>query len=130
MSKITDHHDHVGKGWHMLLLQAHEAAQAADPDYTVLQVKEKFGGLRLYIHGNRAAQDAIHKYEAESYKVCEYCGKPGSLDDSHFWLNTLCDEHKERRKTDGPFHHWSDVEVVEQPPVPGRPVPPEDGFVV
>jgi hypothetical protein len=102
MDKITDHYRDVGKGWHKLLEQAHVEIQAVNPEYEVLQVKEKFGGLRLYLMASREGQDIAHKYEQKSYEVCEFCGKPGSLDQSHFWLNTLCDEHKERRNT---YHH-------------------------
>jgi hypothetical protein len=125
MDKITEHYDDVGKGWHSLLEQAHAAVQEADPGYQTLQVKEKFGGLRLYINGSKAAQEIVRQYERESYTICEYCGAPGSMTHIGGWYNTLCPEHAERKKTDGPYHHWADLEVVEQPPIPGRPIPPK-----
>jgi len=56
-----------------------------------VQVKEKFGGLRFYVHN---AGDEIHGMismaEQMSFKICEKCGKPGSLHKRGGWLKTLC----------------------------------------
>lgn len=59
---------------------------------TVLQVKEKFGGLRFYIGGgDKHINDLISKAEKESFEICEYCG---SIDDVKQtrggWIKTLC----------------------------------------
>lgn len=57
------------------------------------QVKEKFGGLRVYKStGNDKIYDLIHEAERESYTICEMCGQPGKLWNKG-WLSTLCDEH-------------------------------------
>lgn len=57
------------------------------------QVKEKFGGLRVY---QWAADDAcdgpISLAEAESFRTCEVCGKPGTMQTIRF-VKTVCDEH-------------------------------------
>ena len=59
----------------------------------VVQVKEKFGGLRFYINnGSDAIYDRIEAAENESLKVCEVCGASGVLRGGG-WLKTLCDEH-------------------------------------
>jgi hypothetical protein len=59
----------------------------------VLQVKEKFGGLRFYID---AADDIVYAYirfaESMSYRTCEECGKPGRSYTTG-WVRTLCPEH-------------------------------------
>jgi len=56
-----------------------------------VQVKEKFGGLRFYIH---SADDEvfgmIEMAEMLSYVTCEVCGKHGSLHRRGHWLKTLC----------------------------------------
>lgn len=66
----------------------------------ILQIKEKFGGLRFY---TGAAPDEfyemVHKAEQESYKTCEVCGEPGKLYKDG-WLKTLCDKHKGDRSND------------------------------
>ena len=37
-----------GPGWDDLLLQLDSTVGALDPDYKILQAKEKFGALRVY----------------------------------------------------------------------------------
>ena len=58
----------------------------------VIQVKEKFGGLRFYIsHGTKEIFDLIHKAEAESFEICEDCGEIGkNIKTERGWLRTLC----------------------------------------
>jgi hypothetical protein len=64
----------------------------------VLQVKEKFGGLRFYaaIHGcteeqEKAIREVIRKAEGESFKVCEVCGKAGR-EINNGWIKVRCEE--------------------------------------
>lgn len=69
--------------------------------FGVLQVKEKFGGLRFYIgSGNDEIFDRIHEAEEESYKICELCGKPGKLRTDLIWYKTLCEDCYKKRKED------------------------------
>lgn len=45
--------------------------------YRIVQIKEKWGGLRWYDGGvpiNSAIHDIIRKYERLSYKICIECG--------------------------------------------------------
>jgi hypothetical protein len=64
----------------------------------VLQIKEKFGGLRFYTNGStEAIHQRIVQAENESFKVCERCGKPG-VPRLGGWTKTLCDEHAEGRE--------------------------------
>jgi hypothetical protein len=57
------------------------------------QVKEKFGGLRFYVH---AATDKHYSYisfaESMSYRTCEECGAPGKTY-TDGWHRTMCDIH-------------------------------------
>lgn len=100
----------IDEGWHDLVWQLHQDLVALDPEYTLSQVKEKFGGLRYYANASNAYHieatsdgekwfdsDFIRRIgeaEAESYRTCEKCGQPGFLRDTR-WLRTLCDEHSE-----------------------------------
>jgi len=62
------------------------------------QVKEKFGGLRFYMNSaTKDIYDLISKAEADSYTICESCGKPGTTKRGS-WINTLCDEHHEEEQ--------------------------------
>jgi len=61
--------------------------------FGVVQVKEKFGGLRYYTHGSSDEIDnIIDEYESRSYKTCEICGKPGKVRGA-MWYYTSCDKH-------------------------------------
>lgn len=85
----------VGLGWSRIISDLWDDLVALGWDQTVLQVKEKFGGLRFYIGlGNDQIWDRIDEAERLSYKTCEECGKPGVLRASG-WLKTHCDEHSE-----------------------------------
>lgn len=95
--QIPDWLGDVGEGWHLLLVRAHEKMLKADPNYDVGQLKEKFGGLRIYLDsGFSDATDAIIR-EAEdvAIRTCEECGRPGSprtpIGSRYGWIRTLCD---------------------------------------
>jgi hypothetical protein len=61
-------------------------------NFYVIQIKEKFAGLRFYTSVNDADIDkVIQKYEAESFHICEVCGDSnGSRKQSHGWIKTMC----------------------------------------
>ena len=61
---------------------------------TIVQIKEKFAGLRFYVSGSN---DRIHSLiefaERMSRCTCEKCGAPGELDDGTGWMKTHCKKH-------------------------------------
>ncbi len=66
-----------------------------DEDYenikvTVVQIKEKYGGLRFYTYGsNDYIRGMIDFAESMSYKICECCGNSGTLNKEGWW-RTMC----------------------------------------
>jgi hypothetical protein len=67
------------------------AAQRELP--TIQQIKEKFGGLRVYTSGGNAKMDACTNFaEAMASRICEVCGSPGKPRQTS-WIKTLCDKH-------------------------------------
>ena len=55
------------------------------------QIKEKFGGLRIYYSGgDDYIHGAISMAEEMSYKICEVCGNKG-YPNKGGWITTLCD---------------------------------------
>lgn len=81
----------VGPGWKDILTKLVTDLEAMGWDGTIHQVKEKFGGLRFYIGlDTDEIFDRINQAEAESFKVCETCGKPGEPTSNHGWIKTLC----------------------------------------
>ncbi|ONH31639.1 TraR/DksA C4-type zinc finger protein [Pseudofrankia asymbiotica] len=112
--QISDHLDSVGSGWHPLLVRLHEQLLTVSPTYSVQQVKEKYGTLRVQLYtgvlrhlnmGNtdwpdpdesaryKAEDDPamalIHAAEQESAGICEACGNPGEPR-QRAWIKTLC----------------------------------------
>ena len=93
----------VGKGWNGILTNAFkQIAEAFDKagadfsEFSVSQIKEKFGGLRIYTGAlDVSVADQIYKIideaETESYVTCEYCGKHGKPRKGG-WIKTLCDD--------------------------------------
>ena len=60
----------------------------------VVQIKEKFGGLRYYMsYETKEMNDLIFDTMEKAETVCELCGKPGEIRDDIGWVTTLCDEH-------------------------------------
>ncbi|MFK5121502.1 hypothetical protein ACI4DM_26485, partial [Klebsiella pneumoniae] len=62
-----------------MLESLHAKLQELDPDYQILQIKEKFGGLRYYAECTKPEKseqffNLIHTVEAASYSICEVCG--------------------------------------------------------
>ena len=89
--------DETGPGWKSLIEELVKDLKTLGWDGTILQIKEKFGGLRFYIGGgSNEIFDRINKAEEDSYKICEECGKEGELRQNRSWVRTLCDEHDEQ----------------------------------
>jgi len=65
-----------GDGWFDLIWKLCEDLEPlVGPDFEVIQVKEKFGGLRFYVDNATAqANDRISQAENDSYEICEECG--------------------------------------------------------
>lgn len=57
----------------------------------VIQIKEKFGGLRYYMSSaTEYIYDLIEKAEVNSFSICESCGKEAHLKVYHGWRYVLC----------------------------------------
>jgi hypothetical protein len=65
---------------------------------TVLQVKEKFGGLRFYYGpADDVIERAIRLAEQASAVTCETCAAPGELR-GRDWIVTLCQSCWDKRE--------------------------------
>lgn len=123
-----------------------------DAAFAILQVKEKFGGLRV----NHRAEPALPTKtlwaidrliaiaEARSFHTCESCGRPGQLWNGGGFYFTACDRHAARygdghyRRTavaverKSPFHDRFEDERKWYRYDPARddfvPSPPPDSF--
>ncbi len=83
----------VGPGWRPLVAAIYDFIEVHDQTVEVLQVKEKFGGLRFYVRESQNPQtrEVISKAESASYTTCDRCGAPGSIHNSSGnWVKTRC----------------------------------------
>ena len=94
----------VGKGWwniiEMLCRQIdHWVKYSEDIDpVVILQIKEKFGGLRFYYSGgDDVVYGMVRMAEVWAANTCEVCGTKGTIRTGG-WVKTLCDEHEQERK--------------------------------
>lgn len=79
-------------------LEAPTEEDAPDPRPRVVQIKEKFGGLRFYYYGwNDETTALVQATEAACWKICEACGEPGERRRDR-WIQTLCDAHHKKEK--------------------------------
>lgn len=94
---------YVPDGWRDLVVELNEKLEEIYPEYTLHQVKEKFGGLRYYIdHVSIEDKEILDKmwavigdYENKSLETCDVCGAPGKQHSKRGYIRTRCEEHKD-----------------------------------
>lgn len=91
------------KEWTRKYLEKNDPERlASSPEYFPVkfdQVKEKYGGLRLYFSGgDDYVEGLVSMAEAFSYKVCEVCGNKGEPNKGG-WIVTLCESCRVDNKT-------------------------------
>ena len=65
---------------------------------TIIQVKEKYGGLRFHVDNSVPEYDNYISFsESMSMVMCEECGAPGEPR-SDGWTKTLCERHHRERE--------------------------------
>ena len=94
------HYASIGKGWNELVSNlCYKIAQyqknVKDPSFedpVVVQIKEKFGGLRFYFYGgDDYIRGMVDFAESMSFSICEDCSKPGGAK-GRGWVRTLCED--------------------------------------
>lgn len=99
-----------GEGWYPIIEEALDKMEDAInkmpiqdklhflENFEILQVKEKLGGLRIYINiYTDEIREIIREAEKKALKTCELCGKPGELREVNHWYFTNCDEHYNKK---------------------------------
>lgn len=92
-------------GWFPLIESLCEKIQGEldkledNSEFYVVQIKEKFGGLRFYMNKSTdAINELITQAELEADTTCEKCGDPGTIENIGNWVNCFCEKHKQERK--------------------------------
>jgi hypothetical protein len=73
------------EGWNLIIEDTHNKLSYIDPNYTILQIKEKFGGLRYYFSTlfdyesleKKIMDDIVSCAETQASYTCELCGANG-----------------------------------------------------
>ena len=91
-------YDEIPEGWRkafgkQLLEELKNVIQASKDksDFAWEQIKEKYGGLRLYANCTKAVQEVLGKYELMSEGYCIRCGKPARYK-TRGWITYFCED--------------------------------------
>lgn len=86
-----------GSGWHDIILNLDKKLKMLDPEYEILQIKEKFGSLRYYYESNvkiTAVKEAMDRYvrnaELQSARTCERCGLDADIKKIKYTYKAIC----------------------------------------
>lgn len=90
----------VGPGWASLIDEAFDKLEELGKPTIIVQVKEKYAGLRIYISGYELDSEHpvsqferfLQDIERRSLQTCEQCGEPGEIRGTNT-LYTACDLH-------------------------------------
>lgn len=108
-----------GEGWSELVDELAEKLLLVDSSVKVVQVKEKFGGLRFYLdrypdEHYEEISALVSEYENKSYDTCEFCGSTEDVETkpTRNWVKTLCPDCR--------VEHWQQIQdqwgtVTEEP---------------
>lgn len=99
--------DDVPVGWRPMFDQLMADLDALDPFLRVVQAKQKFGELRVYLKTySETAFEMIDAATRRSRETCEVCGAEGSLRTTRRYYQTLCDIHagESERAAKSPIH--------------------------
>lgn len=84
----------VGDGWADLLIATADWLSESQGDFHPFsQIKEKFGGLRIYGLMSGEAQTITDAASWLSMHICDRCGAPGTKNRSG-WIATRCGVHR------------------------------------
>ena len=107
-----------GEGWLPLLepifqyIEKYNEDKNDDTKIRILQIKEKFGGLRVYTNYlTDELDELIENAERESYCTCETCGSKENIGQTLGWVMTICKDciTKEAKKSHYPMQ-WRSLD--------------------
>lgn len=89
-----------GDGWREILkpifdyVSEYNKEHADDSQLEFMQIKEKFGGLRVYMNFyTEELRELIEKAEMASYETCEMCGSTENVGTIiNGWITTCCED--------------------------------------
>ena len=93
----------IAKVWEVIVHRLTEQIESINSEFIIVQVKEKFGGLRYYMQfgedATRPEKECVYllieKAEHEASVTCECCGTQRQVERKSLswgWVVTLCSE--------------------------------------
>ena len=86
-----------GKGWHDEIkvvidyIENYNKDKNDDKKICILQIKEKFGGLRIYCNFyTNELESLIRNAEQNCEHICELCGSKENIGKTLGWITTCC----------------------------------------
>lgn len=97
---LEDVLSHVPKGWHGLLTKGFKQMFDLGWDGTIVQIKEKFGSLRIYLPANTSQEIRmiVDLMENKTSNVCSECGEKATHTSSG-WVLFYCEKHTPENST-------------------------------
>lgn len=104
-----DYYFSCGKGWYKIIFNALDKFLELYPqpeesekwlNFRVQQIKEKYGGLRIYTSiSTPEIEKIIRDAEDEAWKTCEYCGSVTDVKtlEINGWISTLCESCRNKK---------------------------------
>ena len=78
------------------------------PEVKIHQIKEKFGGLRIYYDGgNEKTEGIIDMATSMAERMCEKCGSINNLGKTSGWIRIICEDCA---KADGKIEQFTKIE--------------------
>jgi ribosomal protein L37AE/L43A len=105
----------VPYGWNGIVNELYDAIDMFPGLTKIFQVKEKFGGLRIYYSTrSKTVEKKILWAEEESLETCSECGsKHASLLSRSGWLITLCGECSRKGDTKSNINFKFPIEGID-----------------
>lgn len=111
-----------GKGWFELLkpifnyIEEYNKDESNTEKIEVLQVKEKFGGLRFYTNFETdELSKLIEEAEFKADNTCELCGSTEKVGKKLGWITTCCEECAKKIAKNGYYEiiRWRPNNIVD-----------------
>lgn len=86
-------------------------------EYSIAQIKEKFGGLRWYDNGVPSGckvHEIIENYSILSEYICEYCGEL-DVPSTDGWITSICKNCIKKMSIKDPDGYWEQISKEQFP---------------
>jgi len=92
----------IEPGWFDIIWRLCDDIKKLDTpeNFKFVQIKEKFGGLRVYAYNsNKEIEDLVEKAEKEAEITCEMCGTKENVTTEGSWIKVLCQPCRIKRNS-------------------------------